>query len=274
MNEKLCDEFRRVSRYIYKWILNQPAVEETSITDWVLFSLSKNTNKITYVKFSRQVEGRKTGADWEWWFVGDGPSLSLRIQAKKLFIGEDNYHGIAYTNKHGLQIEKLREDALRKNHIPFYAFYFANQDLDNLLCGATKRKKKNHGIFLASAENIYEKFIINGRKKIEPSDVLSCSYPIHCLVCCDLFNNVYFNADNIGPARQIHNYIKKCYGEVFIEGMENTENLGLHEELPNYVLNLLNQEASQIPDGWMKDFGRDVQDINSILIFDLRGQRE
>jgi len=34
MNEKLCDEFRRVSRYIYKWILNQPAVEETSITDY------------------------------------------------------------------------------------------------------------------------------------------------------------------------------------------------------------------------------------------------
>ena len=121
-NHLYCKEFIDKSKYVYNWMKKQPSVGEESITDWLLFALSESLTSLKYKTFSRHKEARETGADWEWWFVDDKKALCSRIQAKKLFASKDNYNSLAYTNKYGLQIEKLIDNAKTKNALLFIHF--------------------------------------------------------------------------------------------------------------------------------------------------------
>lgn len=107
----ICKHISAASAYVGNWIKVQPSVGEESLTDWFLFKLSEDVPDIKYRKFTRHYEGKVTGADWEWWFIDNYHALCLRIQAKKLKTGKDNYSEIARTNQYGMQIEKLIEDA-------------------------------------------------------------------------------------------------------------------------------------------------------------------
>ena len=78
------DKLRGSSLYVRKWLVRQPSVKEESITDWLLFDISENIKSVYYQAFTRHEEARKTGADWEWWFVFRDFAMKLRIQAKKL----------------------------------------------------------------------------------------------------------------------------------------------------------------------------------------------
>ena len=111
-----CKEVKKISEHIREWISEQPAVKEESLTDYLLFQMSERVPRIRYKAFSRQVEAKTTGADWEWWFVlSDDCAYKLRVQAKKGF--SDNYPHIAHCNRYGLQIEKLLEDAIMQNSL-------------------------------------------------------------------------------------------------------------------------------------------------------------
>ncbi len=47
---------------------NQPHVKEESITDWLLYDISKNNSNIYYHAFTRNEESLN-GTDWEWWIL-------------------------------------------------------------------------------------------------------------------------------------------------------------------------------------------------------------
>jgi len=52
-----------------QWRREQPNVGEESLTDYLLWQVSRHLECVKYVKFTRHQEARFTGADWEWWFV-------------------------------------------------------------------------------------------------------------------------------------------------------------------------------------------------------------
>src|SRR4051812_39766278 len=104
MSTAECQAFHSTLRELATWMRKQSGVGEESLTDWLLFQLSERIPRLRYIKFTRHREARVTGADWEWWFVGLTASLGIRVQAKRLALG-DNYPALAYSNKYGLQIE-------------------------------------------------------------------------------------------------------------------------------------------------------------------------
>lgn len=75
-----CRVFISASLCLSEWITAQPFVKEESLTDWLLYRLSKNLPSLKYKEFNRHEEAR-TGADWEWWLIGNSESLCLRVQA-------------------------------------------------------------------------------------------------------------------------------------------------------------------------------------------------
>ena len=256
-----CKEFIDKSQFVYNWIRHQPAVGEESITDWLLFSLSKALPSLKYITFSRHQEAKETGADWEWWFVDNQKALCLRVQAKKIFDKKDNYLSLAYQNKYGMQIEKLINDAKHKNFLPFYVFYYAPKNDPKVLCRGTTWSKSDCGTFISPATRLYNDFIQNGRKKVDSQDILIRSNPLHCLVCC-LFPQA-------GNVELIYEHIKMYYPDTLDVNSDNF-NQGLHESTPSYVQALLKFDDTEIPDWYEKEFSQQIRDINNLMVVDLR----
>lgn len=94
---RVANRLRKSSLNVRKWLIHQPSAKEESITDWLFFDISAHIKGIYYRPFTRHEETRKTGADWEWWFVFRKFAMKLRIQAKKLILEQDNYPSLAYT---------------------------------------------------------------------------------------------------------------------------------------------------------------------------------
>jgi hypothetical protein len=264
MTSKYCEQFTESSEYIFKWLEGQPSVGEESITDWLLYNLSVHLPQLKYKKFTRHEEARKTGADWEWWFVDSNNALSLRIQAKKISKDKDNYNGLAHTNRYGLQIEKLIEDARRRNSLPFYSLYFAPNGSPIVRCGGDPDAGRGHGTFLAGALELYSKYIKGGRSKVDAIELLKNSNPLSCLVCCR----------NYGPnmpdgVDSIYSYLRDYYPENIKSLNIDSDTPGLHKDAPNYVHHLMKLEGSEIPDWWESEFAHEIEGVNSILVVDL-----
>ena len=178
---RVCDKFSECSSYVKRWIDKQSEVKEESLTDWLLFNLSEKLPNVRYKQFSRTEEGRKTGADWEWWFVfSDNESFTARVQAKKLKSSVDNYGGLAYTRNGKLQIERLIEDSELEGYASFYAFYSTESGKKSLCKG----KLGLDGVFWAEAHKLKTEFIDSGRKKLQANDILKFATPLSCLFCC------------------------------------------------------------------------------------------
>ncbi len=256
-----CDEFSDSSRYVFNWLNAQPSVGEESITDWLLFDLSQSLPNLRYKKFTHREEARKTGADWEWWFVDNNAALSMRIQAKRLDATGDNYNGLAYTNKHGLQIEKLLSDSDQSGFLPLYALYFSDANNPKVLCGGKPDASDRQGVYIASAQDLYDRFILGGRKRVNASDIIERSNPLHCLACCPKSGN---------SVRAMYHYLSDYYGESLRSSNPNIPQLGLHDQAAPYVISLLKSEGTEVPDWWEGEFQRSFAEINALVVLDLR----
>jgi len=270
MTNTYCTEFKKASEYVHTWLTGQPAVGEESITDWILFELSKSLPELKYTKFTRHEEARTTGADWEWWIVDDECAIKMRIQAKKIISGEDNYARLAYTNNYGLQIEKLIRDAEKENFIPLYALYSAANTTPEVICGGQHNSADQQGIFISSAQLLFDEYIKNGKSKVKESDILSHSNPLHCMACCSM----YSLHDGNPSALSFYAYIKNYYGRSLQNDNQrlNNQRLGWyeHKNIPLYVKNLLKPENSEIPDWWEEQSRHELDGFNSLAILDLR----
>lgn len=265
MINKFCEEFKKSSEYINRWLNNQNAVGEESITDWLLFNLSQKLPELSYIKFTRHQEARITGADWEWWIVGDKSSLHLRIQAKRIKHGVDNYPGLAYKNNHGSQIDKLIKDAKSKNYLPFYALYALPKINQKVLCAGQSNSAYLQGVFLASAETINNKFILKNKAKVDADDVLSYSNPLHCIFCCPM--------SFLNGSVSFYEYISRYFPEAIGEKNSNINSksrLGINDKAPNYVISLLQYKDEGVPDWWENEFRDQVDDVASLVVLDIR----
>ncbi|MCI0620561.1 MAG: hypothetical protein L0387_02635 [Acidobacteria bacterium] len=258
-----------ISKRLCVWLRKQPSVGEESLTDWLLFEIAERLPRVRYFKFTRWQEARTTGADWEWWFLSRRWSLGMRVQAKKLALDGDNYPGLAYANKHGMQIEKLRENATRRGLLAFYALYCEGRGNLKVQCGGKGDAGMGEGAFLAAANGLYNNHIRKGRGNVSADEILTASNPISCLFCCPMIQ------DPPG-AEGLYHYIQSYYPDALdaallpdVQNRAGDERLGLHSEPPNYVMSLL-QFEQEVPGRWEAEYKPPVNEVKALLVVDLR----
>lgn len=252
-----CLQLKKSSMFIRKWIDDQNHVKEESLTDWLLFDISNKINRITYKAFTRNEEAKTTGADWEWWFLFRKYSYKFRVQAKKIKTSTDNYSSIAYTNKYGLQIEKLIKDSTIDNYIPIYAFY--TNKVDRVKCG---NNIIDEGVYIIGANGINNKFLKVGRRTVDYNDILEDAIPLSCMLCCPLSQGGNNDFEFI-------EFLTR-YFEFELKQGDSENYLGQYKEIPNYIKPLIKTSNKITPDWWEKEYETYLKNINGIVIFDNR----
>lgn len=256
-----CQNLKESSVYIKFWISQQPAVKEESLTDWLLFDVSRRIRAITYQAFTRHEEARQTGADWEWWFLFRELSVKMRVQAKKIDPTGDDYPSIAHTNKYGLQIDKLLKDSKEMNFLPFYAFYTHLQE--RVLC---QKGVNDEGVFLAGSNQIYNDFIKSGRAEIAAPTILARSIPLSCFICCPICSE---GQGSFG--RFIGQYYPQEIGrEEPSDVIEFDEIPGFYRQIPGYVSSFIEHAREGLPIEWELEYRRYLEGVNSMVVYDAR----
>ena len=253
----LCKVLKDLSKETHEWLVAQPEVKEESLTDWLLYELSKRHPRVAYKSFTRHQEARSTGADWDWVFVYNDGVVRLRVQAKKLFVGADNYPGLARSNRYGQQITMLISSAATFSAYPIYAFYSANSS--RTACGGPGAPAV--GVYVCGANRVDSK-LVKVRKQVQPSDAIAISYPMACLACCP-------NARG-GSAKRL---IQQIYG-YFESEFESQEEAGAYqgysEGIPASVSAVLNHDF-MFPIWWEREFEREYSQVSALVIVDGRG---
>jgi len=251
-NETICIEVDNISSYIEKWLRKQNNTKEESMTDWLLFEFSNKIPGVYYQIFTRWEEARKTGADWEWWFIFNDFSFAMTIQAKKLIPDSDCYPSIAYSNNHGMQIEKLLSYSNNNNLFPMYLYY--SYDVKDVLC---ENLFNNGGIFLQSAQQVYNDIIMIGKRKVISTELIKNSNPLRCFFCCPI---IYQN-----------NFLEYIEHYFYINDKKENKKLGYHKSIPPYVSYLMGNRYSK--DVFRREYSKQYENINSIMIVDFRNEQ-
>jgi len=255
----ICEELKKSSSYVRRWLTNQPVVKEESLTDWLLYNVSKNVPSVLYHAFTRHQEARETGADWEWWILFKTHSIRLRVQAKKVSSSKDNYPDLARTNRYGLQIDMFLDGARKANAIVLYALYSAQDS--RTMCGS-HHTEYDDGVYLAGASRLNSDFISGGRKHVNADNLLSRSVPFSCFACCPLLH---------GRDGSMTEFFKNYFeSELETDKERNVEHRGIHSELPRYISSLLEHRGESVPDWWENEFKYLLQDFNAVLVYDFR----
>jgi len=257
-----CEQVRHCSLYVRQWIEKQPEVKEESLTDWLLFELSRRIPRIRYKSFSRHEESRVTGADWHWWFVFDRFSFQIRVQAKRLKASGNSRPAILYPRGTCDQITKLIDDAKAHNYLPLYAFYAAGAPA--AMCG---RKLTDEGVYLAGALRVFGVSVAKTATPLKSASLLAISNPLSCLICCPYTS---------GPDGLLA-FVTAYYGsEIPLppdgdprEGEDGPPRIpGYHAEAPAYVQRLLHREDS--PEYW-EGKREALGDMRALVVYDGRG---
>lgn len=254
----ICEELQKSSSYVRQWLTNQPAVKEESLTDWLLYDVSKNVPSVLYHAFTKHQEARETGADWEWWILFKKYFFRLRVQAKKVSTSKDNYLELARTNRYGLQIDMLLDGAQKANAIALYALYSAKDS--RTMCGH-HLAEHDDGLFFAGASRLNADFISGARQRITADDLLSRSVPFSCFACCPLVH---------GHEGSMTEFFNTYFASEFGTDTERNTRRGVYSQLPGYISSILEHKSEGVPDWWEKEFQNSLQDFNAVLVYDYR----
>jgi hypothetical protein len=248
----LCDVLNQLSLEIQQWMQAQPGVKEESLTDWLLYELSKREPAVSYKAFTRHEEAKYTGADWDWTFVFSDGVVRFRVQAKKLFANTDNYPGLARSNQYGQQIAKLINSAVHVPAYPIYAFY--SELSSRTTCGGPGAPAR--GVYISGARRV-DANLVAVRKQVSPVDAIAISYPMACIACCP----------NAGGSSAV-NLIRQVYGyfeQEFPQPNSSDEYQGFSKQVPASISAVLRNEG-RFPDWWEREFAREFEDVNAVVI--------
>lgn len=255
----LCEILKELSAEIFAWISAQPEVKEESITDWLLYELSIRSSQVAYKTFTRHQEAKTTGADWDWVFLFRDGTVRLRVQAKKLSDKNDNYPGLAYSNRYGQQISTLITSAATApdTAYPIYVFYSAYSATSACQRGI----QATAGAYLCGAKVVDANFV-RTRTRISSANVISHSYPLACIVCCpkaagrsakDLIGQIYYYFESDSPFNsRINDY------------------QGYSKDIPIAIQAVVDNEF-KFPDWWEQEFASQFANVGAVAIVDLRG---
>jgi hypothetical protein len=208
---------------------------EETITDINLLEIQiRHPNQVRTAKFNRIIEGRVTGADWEWWLGSRSGWLGLRVQAKKLNSHSLQYDSLDHSTTNGRQVDLLIRDANRNRLVPMYCFYNywdTSRIQSQWRCGTFAPSIELQGCTISSASTV--KGLIDANDKSLQS-VLKNALPWNCLICCR--GHSHPKADLVERASGV---LRGTWGL-------NEEQIRILKEPPSYVSAVLYNEFSNI----------------------------
>jgi len=151
---------------------------EESLTDYNLLDLRRwNPNEIWVNKFATQAE-HPIGADWEWWFGGAQGWFGMRVQAKRLTIGN-----LTYAVANLGQADDLIDAANYSGLYPAFCFYnsLPSAEVPAWHCSCIPRNNPLLGCTIADAYGVRRVLRRNDHRFRSMQNYAS---PWHCLVCC------------------------------------------------------------------------------------------
>jgi hypothetical protein len=185
-------------------------------------------------KFSTVVEGRTTGADWEWWFGSAGKWFGMRVQAKKL-----DSRSLAYqqldrrVGRTGLrQIDLLLQDAAARALYPLFCFYNCwdrTRVRYHWRCIGYSRFVRHLGCSVADARAVERRV---SAARLEFHNMKFFLWPWMCLTCgC--------------PGAQIGSLPYRVRSVAQRLAGENADIPDVREQAPPYVLELVRREPPE-----------------------------
>lgn len=283
--------FHDISNYLYKWMDEQPHVKEESLTDWMLYEISRMARNIKYLSFNRREEAAN-GADWEWWALTRDSAYRFSVQAKKLKgAGQDNWPAIIYSNKHAAQIDLLLNVSAGKGSYPLYLFYSIQEpEMENQLNSFNHPVLRKmiqwckdcvKGVFISPAFLVAD--LINNNKRFHLVDekLLDISLSLTTL---DWFKSEWdlledrlgvieellaeFNQRNI-KSEEMRGYY---YGNSGFRYYYQDSRYLNRRLIPDYLQNIISQGA--VPKWLSIDRPEDLPDVDGIVLIDLRYDEE
>ena len=263
--------FHNTSKYCYNWLNSQPHVKEESLTDWLLFNISCESSRVIYKAFTRNEESYN-GSDWEWWILTQDYAYRLLIQAKKLNHCGDNYPLITYSNKNGMQIDLLIQEAKTRNALPLYAFYSCFCPDINEQCSNINYISKSilewcsdckNGCYLTSAFSLHQDTFSSPCHKISEQKLIDSSFGLSIL---DLIWDNGDDSDNLLTSLNTH--YKENLDKNDLHKMSGIRHK--YTNLPSYVKFLI-ERGNQEDLSWLElEFKRDVGNLSGVAIIDTR----
>lgn len=248
-----CNLHKSVTNEVKDFIMNVDGVGEESITDFLLWkwaSIDKRFRSINVSSFTRQEESKVSGADFEMevWLVGKGLVYPLVFQAKKFVKQYDAYvNKLNYPKNTKNQMNTLLGYASSNKRIPFYAFYSIPDNKTKAMC--RRNDVFDCGVFMAHAK-VIEQFA-DGKhgRKVSKNDLLKVSNPFHCMFCCPIAFQGYFEK-----------YFPSIDGELDIN------------EIPAYVNYLLDVHDNEVSEEKVKNFIKEHElgQFRHVAVYDMR----
>ena len=256
-----CADLKLITKFVGDWLYKQPNVNENTLTEYLLYMISKSIRGVYYKTFSQKDEGLKTGADWQWWIIFKDGSYKMRVQAKKEIDRTfDFYRKSPKASTH--QLNMLISDAQKGNYIPFYSLY-STTDLGTL-CPFSK---KGEGVYLASAYRIKEIIDSSGNYKQSSDDIVKNSLLLSCFFCCNLLRT--------RKVTDFDAFVKRFYPEIAFNNIDeeilSNSRLGFYKNLPNYIMLFMERYSDPTLNDWYtSEFRDELADIGGLVVLDLR----
>jgi hypothetical protein len=247
-NITLCDTFRDISIRTSKDLKYSNDIGltlyEESITDYLLLDLVRNHPKqVKVFKFSKWVEGQKSGADWEWWLGGKSGWFPMRVQAKRLDSFRKQFTGLKKTiRSSGIrQVDLLIQDANRYNITPVYLFYGYWDHCPYFHWHQPKARRSWRGCSIADASIVREHI---NRNQIDMVAMGQISAPLSCLVCCP---NAKKSATLQSKAQTLAMSLR------YIHNIEDESIPEIRTKLPEYITGLISARTSGEINNYLSD---------------------
>lgn len=284
--------FHKASSQCFEWLKNQQNVKEESLTDWLLYFISQQTDRIYYQSFTRNEEFHN-GADWEWWVIRNKDkgfyAYRFLIQAKKLKRDRDNYPVIAYGNKNGLQIDLLVDAAKKRRAMPLYLYYTCGkpeieQQVRNLpfieswiiyWCKFCK-----NGAYLSTADRVKDIVFGSERRRIQDIYLLNHAFGLSiCDILLEENDAAAFSMEAINDyyINHINDKASEMRDEHWMNGIRYD-----NQTAPQYLNFLVSQRRGQNINGfedevnidWIEEeFSRELNGLDGVGIIDLRTEK-
>lgn len=283
--------FHNISAGILRWIVKQPNVKEESLTDRLLYEVSEGSDRFIYKSFSRNEESFN-GADWEWWVLTAEPifkAYRFLVQAKKLKMdGRDKYAQLCYTNRNGMQIDLLIDNAKKRNAMPLYMFYSSGKASVKVQHSNMEQGFSNiiewcescdNGAYFAPAHTVRGLLFNEERHFISSEYLLSYSLKLSLLDLLMIGLDVYNDRGRIDEKtpndymRIIERlYMKQGFSKYSNDYSNSITGSGImhtSNEIPYYLRALIEQK--QGIDQWFEsEFSEQCHGLSGVAVLDLR----
>ena len=113
--------------------------------------------------------------------------------------------------------------------------------------------------------------IQNGKRTVDPADLLGRSVALSCFLCCPL---CWEDTDS-GFLHFLSRYYSDEIGRERTESpsMAADEDMpGIYRKTPDYVSSFIEQAGEGLPDWWEHEFGTYLEGINSLVVYDARNK--